>query len=189
MKHSSGSWLGSGHQADSTQHTVHRVLLLALCCLLSAGVGCEALQRKFTRTPKRQAAAPTPIVQFQDYTKAMTPLDRYRKHFLIFEYWNAELIDVFTQPSISAKRVQQTSAEALAELKRLQRLLNDEAAARLEPMITDRGLLDERLQAGRYWPGEHAVIQRTLERQAREITRKFAWREVEDQLQADAPGD
>mgnify|MGYP001576173393 FL=1 len=96
---------------------------------------------------------------------------------------------MFTQPSISAKRVQQTSAEALTELKRLQRLLNDAAAARLEPMITDRVLLDERLQAGRYWPGERAAIQRTLERQAREITRKFAWREVEDQLRADAPGD
>ena len=157
-------------------------LLCAVCCLLLAVVGCESLQRKFTRKSKHPAERPTPIINFQDYTQAMTPEDRYRKHYLMFQYYNDELIAAFSDDPISQKRVRQMSGESLSELKKLQGLLQDSVAERLAALIGERARLDHRLQSSRYLPGEQATIQRTLESQTRRIDREFFWKDVQDYL-------
>lgn len=161
------------------------MLLLAVCCLVSAGTGCEALQRKFTRKPKTPTARPVPIAQFQDYSKAMTPMERYRKHYLIFGYWNAQLLDALAERPVSAKRVDRLSTEAFVELETMQRLLSAEAAQRLEPIVTERLRLNRRLHDRRYLPGEMDAIRWTLEVQTRRINREFFWRDVEDHLAPD----
>lgn len=165
----------------------HRALISLVsggCLLLSGLTGCEGLQRKFTRKPKHPQPPPTPVIQFLDYSKAMTPLDRYRKHFLMFDYWNDTLIEALQGQSPNPKRYRRASTEALGELETLKGLVSDELAARLAPLIEERVQIDRQLQSGVLAAYQANTVLRALEAQTREFERGFYWRDVEDQLKA-----
>ena len=157
-------------------------------------VGCESLQKKFTRTPKTPLGRPSPIVQFQDYTHAMTPLDRYRKHYAMFDYWNAELVNtlsgnvasvVSSQGSLNDKRMKRASAEALQELRTLQTVVHGELRVRVGAVVEERAALDQEMQRGSVGLSRLDAIRRALEAQTRQIHRDLYWRRVEDQLQGE----
>ena len=160
-----------------------RVLLCAVCCLLCAPLsGCESLQRKFTRPPKTPKGRPTPIVNFQDYTRTMTPLDRYRKHYLMFDYWNGELSVAMVDRPLNVKRVRRTSSESLEQLQALRSLVTDDVAPRFDPLIAKRAELDRQLQRMSVDSAQAAVVQHTVDAQARQIHREFYWRQMQDHL-------
>jgi len=163
--------------------------IIAICVAFTALSGCEALQRKLTRKPKHPKPPPTPIIQFLDYSKAMTPLDRYRKHYLVFDYWNDELIGGLQSQPLNPKRCRRASAEALAELETLKGLVTDEVAVRLAPLIEERLEIDRQIQRGSFAASQANVMWRTLEAQTRRFQREFYWRDVEDHLQQVPPGD
>ena len=165
--------------------------LVCAACLVSTG-GCEALQRKLTRKPKHPKARPSPIVQFRDYSQAMTTLDRYRKHYMLFDYWNAELLEALGGARLSVyelrnpKRIKRTSEEALQELELMRDLVVEEVAIQLEPLIAARSKVDRELQSGRISASSTEIVRRALEKQTRQIHREFFWRDVEDHLIQDA---
>ena len=172
------------------------LLLFTVHCVLFTGLtGCESFQRKFVRKPK-QTARVTPIINFQDYTRAMTPMDRYRKHYALFDYWNAELLSALEthattspgigQPGTNPKRIKLASEESLQELKALQDLLQDATAAQLTPLVDAREQFDRQLQTGSYSAAQLSVVSHNLEAQTRRIQRELYWRNVEDLLKADA---
>ena len=173
----------SAARAHGTQHTAHRpwgLLLSAVCCLLSAGIGCESFQKKFIRKRKAEPRS-SPIIVFEDYTRAMTPLDRYRKHYVLFDYWNAQLLDEL-KPSANPKRLRQASAESLNELQVLHGLLQDDMASTAVRFLDERARLDRELQSGIYTPSQLDLVRLQLDFQTREIHRKLFWRTVEDHL-------
>ena len=160
---------------------------LVACSLLLVAVlstGCESLQRKLTRKSNHPAPPPSPIIQFQDYTRTLTPLDRYRKHYLMFDYWNSELISALQGSSLNPKRVRRASMESLAELNTMKGLLADDVAARLAPVIEERAKIDHRLQSGSFGAAEASPVWRALEFQTRQVNREFFWRDVEEHLNA-----
>ena len=161
-----------------------RVVILAAggWLLLSGLTGCESLQKKLTRKPKQPQARPNPVIQFQDYSRAMTPLDRYRKHYMIFDYWNSELLDAIQSHPLNPKRYRRASSDALGELQALQGLLTEELAGRLAPLIEERTELDRRLQRVDASDSQVPFLQRDLEAQTRRFQREFFWRKVEDHL-------
>ena len=152
------------------------------CALLLAGTGCESLQRKLTRRSKQPKPLPSPIINFQDYTRTMTPLDRYRKHYMMFDYWNDDLIESLQSSPQNPKRYKLASKEALEELGTLKGLLTEELAPRLDPLIEARARLDRQLQSGTFSLGEASSITRLLEAQTRQLQREFFWRDVQDHL-------
>ncbi len=158
---------------------------LLLCAALT---GCESFQRKFTRK-KRAQPAPTPIINFQDYTRTMTPLDRYRKHYLMFDYWNQELLNALQSPPLNAKRYKLASRESLSELRTLRDLVIDELGQQFAPFIDERAKIDQQLQRGNVSTSQIGATSRMLETQARAINRHFFWRVVEEQLKPQGAGD
>ncbi|PIQ84588.1 MAG: hypothetical protein COV75_01460 [Candidatus Omnitrophica bacterium CG11_big_fil_rev_8_21_14_0_20_63_9] len=151
--------------------------------LVAVLTGCESLQRKFTRKPKHPKAAPTPIINFQDYSKIVTPMDRYRKHYVMFEYWNDELVEALSaSPPLNAKRLKLASTEALGEMSTLHSLVVDELAQRMSPMLEHREKLTRQLQQGSLSVSDADAIRRVLETQSRDIHRSFYWRDLEGQL-------
>jgi hypothetical protein len=166
--------------------TVRRHVLFLLFTLhyslFTVLTGCESVQKKFVRKSKPHVR-PSPIIGFQDYTKAMTPLDRYRKHYALFDYWNAELLDALGVGTANPKRIQRASAESLQELKVLPELLQEGPAAAAGRLIKEREEVDRQLQRGSYPPLQLNLIRRTLETQTRQIHRELFWRKVEEQLQ------
>ena len=162
------------------------VLLLptAYCLLLPVVTGCESLQRKFTRKSRQPVARPNPIIQFEDYTRTMTPLDRYRKHYLMFDYWNDELLQALQSNSPNPKRFKRASSESLSELKTMQQLVTDDVAARFDPVIEARTKIDRELQSASFSNAQTSSIGHVLEAQTRQVHRELFWRDVEDKLKA-----
>ena len=171
----------------STQHSAlstpsFRLLLSAVCCLLSAG-GCESFQRKFVRKSKSERPV-SPIISFQDYSGAMTPLERYRKHYIMFEYWNSDVIESLQGGSPNPKRYRQSAEEALSELQTLQSLLSEDVAAKFAPLIAERVKINRQLQNPAMNISQAGSAAQSLERQARRMHREFFWRDVQEQLKA-----
>jgi hypothetical protein len=160
------------------------IALITLHSSLFTGlVGCESLQKKFTRKPKTPVERPQPVVSFRNYMEGATPMDRYRKHYAMFAYWNDQLITELQQPrDMNPKRVQRASEETLQELRILSELLREDAAAELQPMIEERARLDQHLQGSMTGGTQLRNTARTLETQTRQITRRFDWRRVQDRL-------
>ena len=145
------------------------------------------MQRKFTRKPTGPKALLSPIINFEDYTRTMTPLDRYRKHYLIFDYWNDELIASLQSPPLNPKRYKRASTESLTELGELQRFVTEDLAPRFTPLIEERSKLDRQFQRGTFNDTDASRVIRTLETNTRQIQRDFFWRNVQDHLQSEAP--
>ena len=187
MKPRLRSWLKRMPISDKPQATrsVSVALRTVACGLLLvagvAAVGCESLQRKFARKPKHPAGAPSPIIQFEDYTRAMTPEDRYRKHYLIFDYWNSELTDALQHPPLNPKRYRKASADSLTELQALKTLLKDQAAERLAPLIEERVRIVHRLN-GVLSESQAPLVLQEIETQTRQLHRAFAPSDVRDEL-------
>ena len=157
-------------------------LLTAHCVLLTSLTGCESFQKKFVRKSKHSKTSYASIINFEDYAHAMTPLDRYRKHNLLFDYWNGELLDAFQEPHLNSKRCIRASDEALSELRTMQHLLVEEPAARVAPLIEERARLHADLKSG-LLDGQRANrAWHVLEDQTRRVHREFFWRDVEDHL-------
>lgn len=163
------------------------MLPVASCLLLTGLSGCESVERKFTRKPKTPRAAPTPIINFQDYMHAMNPVDRYRKHYLLFDYWNDELMDGLQAKPVNNKRLKLASKESLAELTTLKTLVADDLAPAFDPLLEVRSRIDRRLHAGHLSQGAANDIWRDLEAQSRTLHRDLFWRDVQDRLKSKPP--
>lgn len=155
-------------------------ILVAMSC-----AGCESLQRKFTRKSKTPPERPNPVIHFQDYSKDITPLDLYRKHFLMYEYWEADLVESMTTSRFSIKRVRHASSGALDELTELRKLVPGASGERLQALLAERMQVHRRLQ-GPVSPAQVDAVRRQIEAQSRAIHREFSWRKVDDLLQASA---
>ncbi|MBI4003571.1 MAG: hypothetical protein HY353_00965 [Candidatus Omnitrophica bacterium] len=149
--------------------------------LVASIMGCESLQRKLTRKKKPQPP-PAPVTVFQDYSAAMTPIDRYRKHYAIFDYWNAGLQDALEARMPNPKRVRLTSTEALGELETMKGLLNEAAATRLDPLLKEQAEIHRVVSSPGFDAARSDLIKRRLEAQTRTIHREFFWRKIQDQL-------
>jgi hypothetical protein len=155
---------------------------MLLAALVAGAAGCESLQRKFTRKPKHAPKPLDPIIKFEDYTHAMTPLDKYRKHYMMFNYWNSELISALENKTPNPKRFRRASTDSLAELETLNRLVSGDVSQRFSALIDERRDLDRRLQRPGFMPSQAPAILRLLERQTREIQREFFWRDIETSI-------
>lgn len=160
--------------------------ILACCLALVSASGCESLQRKFTRKPKGPIAKPSPIIKFQDYSQAITPEDRYRKHYMMFDYWNYELMDGLRVRPLNPKRYRKAADATLAELNALKGLLEDGPASKLSPLVDERSRIVQRLDGGFSEMQADALI-RDLEAQARSLHRDFSPRDVKEILKDEPP--
>jgi len=122
------------------------------------------------------------VTVFQDYSAAMTPLDRYRKHYAIFDYWASGLQDALESRTPNPKRITLASTEALGELEAMKGLLTDEAAARLDPLLKEQTEIHRVVSSVGFDAVRSDFIKRQLESQMRAIHRDFFWRKVQDQL-------
>src|SRR3989338_4082285 len=166
LRNSSGNKLSDKPQTTCNAKGLSAPGCVACCVLLVAVLtGCESLQRKFTRKPRHAPPAPSPIISFQDYSRAMTPLDRYRKHYMMFDYWNEELIEALHSSPINPKRFKRASSEALEELKTMSHLVVDDVSVRLTPLIDERAKIDRELQGAGFNTSQANPLGRMLEAQ------------------------
>ena len=140
------------------------------------------MQRKFTRKSKTPRDAPSPIINFQDYTHAMNPMDRYRKHYMLFDYWNDELLDGLQSKTMNNKRLKLASKESLNELTALKSFVNDDLAATIDPFLEVRSRIDRQLHTGNVSAIAASDMWHELDAQSRTFRRELFWRGVQDRL-------
>ena len=163
-----------------------RVPSLLLAIALLAGAGCESMQQKFTRRKTKVEEAPAPVITFEDYSRTQTPLDLYRKHYLMFEYWNSELQDALESSPVNPKRVRLASEESYLELQSLQRLLTEEAGAPLAAVLEERRGLNAQLNNQSLSRPAAQLLKKPIDAHARLINGQFFWRTMKDRLKPPA---
>jgi hypothetical protein len=151
-----------------------------------AAAGCsEAMQKKFIRQKKAEPR-PSPITQFDDYRQSLTPVDQYRKHYMMFEYWNAQLLDSLVSTSGNAKRVQRASSEALHELRQLVAMVQGPLAAQVQSLLAQREQLDRQLRDSIEDQSQLSLLRQRVELSQRKIHRLMAVSKVEELLKTAA---
>ncbi|MBP7056750.1 MAG: hypothetical protein KBB52_07845 [Candidatus Omnitrophica bacterium] len=155
-----------------------RLALFALvCCVVFGMVGCDAVQRKFTR--KKKAAPKKPrIYQVQKYEKKPTP-ELYNKHFVYWQTWSGELIEVLGQ---NKKKDVRCIDEMVGNLKDMQNILVKEKGDELQPHIDTAVDIKNTISRGDMSFSVRNSVHSTLEREDRAIKREFITSKVKNQL-------
>ena len=122
------------------------------------------------------------MTQFQDYSRTFTPLDRYRKHCIMFDYWQHELVAALQRQPFNPKLLRRASADSLTELETLKSLVDETTAGRIAPLVEERAQLNRQLQSGVPSEPQARLLAAQLDGQERRLHRDFFWRDVEDRL-------
>ncbi len=159
-------------------------LLIMVVLIASSMVGCDALQRKFTR--KKKAAPKKPrIYQLEKYEKKPTP-ELYNKHFVYWQTWSGELIEVLGQ---NRKKDMRCIEEMVGNLKDMQNILSKEKGDALQPHIDTAMDIKNTLNRGDMSFSVKNSVHSTLEREDRAIKRGFITSKVKNDLKKSFDGD
>jgi hypothetical protein len=104
----------------------------------------------------------------------------------MYDYWNHELMDSLQQPPLNPKRYRKASAESVTELEVLRSLLDEEAAARLAPLIDERAGVVKRLN-GSFSDTQAPLLLRDIELHTGRLHREFKPGEIQESLIEEPP--
>ena len=136
-----------------------------------------AIQRKFTR----KTAHPTPAVAIttKDYESQLSPEERYRRHYAMWDFWHAELMEGLGGNS---KRAIRAVEEGMAELQALEALLVPEKRAQLAGHVERLERLHQELVKGTMSDTARYRWRPELELQQRTLHHDFAWQHVQEDV-------
>jgi hypothetical protein len=107
------------------------------CVVMSVSVlcGCEALERKFTRTPRSKVQEEM-IVSPRNYSAHPFTNDvLYRQSFVYWKSWQQELMKVLSEDS-SHKKLLDCVDQSILNLEKMASYLNDEKALELKKEVS-----------------------------------------------------
>ena len=146
--------------------------IFALIMILSVSlslIGCDALQKKFTR--KKKEVKPIPrLYQIKKYDiKPSAAL--YSKHFAYWQSWMSELLQELGQ---NRKKDARCADEALNQVRGMQNILVKEKADQLEKQISGIEEARDIIVRGELSQFNKSQVLMTLERSDRTIKRDFS---------------
>ena len=108
------------------------IFFIAVICVAASLVGCDSVQRKFTRKKKDVKKVPM-VVQAKKYEKKPSP-ELYSKHFSYWQSWQSELIQRLGD---NHKKDSRCIEEILSQLNDMRNLLVQEKADELGKHIKE----------------------------------------------------
>jgi|SRR3989338_828544 len=152
------------------------------CSFLFTLIGCAAFVRKFTRKPKGEPKKEEPVIQPEVYPEAAAAKDElYKDYFTFWEGWSAELME-FLNEKANFKKQRECAYEALDSLMKMRRLLNEEKAKGLEPLINEWTTIKDIIFAGRLNSADHQYLKNKIERTKGRVRRNFAYSRIKKDL-------
>ena len=139
-------------------------------------VGCDAVQKKFTR--KKKTTKRPRIYQVKKYEKVPTP-ELYNKHYVYWETWSSELIELLGQ---NHKKDVRCIEEIVGQLKDMQNILVPEKGEELQVHIDRMEDIRSTIKRGGMSFATQASIKQTLEREDRAIKRNFITSKVKSYI-------
>ncbi|MFH1269858.1 MAG: hypothetical protein ABIH75_02210 [Candidatus Omnitrophota bacterium] len=157
-------------------------LLVTVCFLLPAILGCDAFVRKFTRKQKKEDLPVEQMVLVPEEYKPpqMTKEEAYRQYFLYWKSWHDELINALSTRASQKKQIY-CANEALKNLEELRKALQEARQKKLDVYIKQLKDLNKDISEDMY--GNDASGNRlTAERIRRGILRDFSYKKIKDYL-------
>ena len=158
------------------------VAICLACSLLISLAGCAPeWQKKFIRKKKDVKKMPR-IYQLKRYEKKPS-LELYRKHYVYWETWQSELIEVLGNNS---KKDTRCVEEAVGQLKDMQYILVPEKGDKLNPHIKNMEQIRDMIVRGDMTqPTNRDYVKRRLERTDRVVKREFSPNKVKNYIKKD----
>jgi len=163
-------------------NTKSRVFLAAVCIVIPAIIGCDAMARKFIRKPKQDTSAQEEMVIVpEEYNIGnISKEELYREYFLFWKSWQDELIEALMQKKSQKKQID-CAQEGLKNLNSLKGLLNQDAKDKLDIYIKRLQGLKEAISKDLY--GSNALgYAHDAERLRIDILQKFSYDKIKDNL-------
>lgn len=161
------------------KNNLKRLVLLAVALVFVLSLfGCATLKKKFVRPPKKGKKT-TPILVTQDYKGIYSNEVLYNNHFVYWKGWTDELIESLFS-DLSNKRQVQSASLAIDDMKRMQDLLSSPKKEELSAYIKIYEDFFKKLKSGRPNRVEAVRMGNELERQKRNIIRKFETMKVKE---------
>ena len=139
--------------------------------------GCDSLKRKFTRKKKTPVKQPR-FYQVKAYEKKPAS-ELYMKYYAYWVSWQSELIKVLGH---NRKKDSRCIDEIIGNLRDMQNLLSKAKADELEVHIEKHLKVRDSIAKKELDPVNRDYMKRMLEREERQIKRKFAYNKVKDEL-------
>ena len=136
------------------------------------------IQKKFTR--KIYHPPPAAAIATKDYESQLSPEERYRRHYAMWDFWQAELMEGL---SGNTKRAIRAAEEGLGELQAMQSLLVPDKREPLGVLIARWTLLRDQLVQGTMSDTACYRWRSELESQKRTLHHDFAWQRVQESVQ------
>ena len=164
-----------------------RAVAVAFAILLIASVllcGCSPeWRKKFIRKRHKDTGPPPAILVLQpDYKAVYVPADRYREHYAFWKSWHSELLISLGQVH---KRDVTYLNGVIGELRSMQALLSGKPSQRLHDILVELSDLQNRWQRVPDTWQMPASDRTQLERLQREISKKFQYGGVKQEIVAD----
>ena len=151
--------------------------LIIVVALAISLVGCDALQRKFTRKKKKKAKRPR-IYQVKKYELVPTP-ELYNKHYVYWQTWSGEIIELLGQ---NHKKDVRCIEEIVGQLNDMQNILVEPKVSELQKHIDRMEDVQDTIKRGGLSFATQASVKQKLEREDRAIKREFITSKVKSYI-------
>ncbi len=152
------------------------IISIAEIFLITSLIGCDAVQRKFTR--KKKAPSKPRFYQLKKYQRKDLP-DLYKQHYAYWQSWQSELIGTLGQ---NRKKDSRGIEEALGHLKDMQDILVPEKGDEMQPRIDKMENIRKVILRSELMPTTRDNTAMALEREERTIRRYFCYSKVKDSI-------
>ena len=159
------------------------ILVVMILVLVSGLVGCETIQRKFTRKTKRRPIRPRFYTAGAQETRPNIEL--YMMHYTYWKTWHEDLV---ANAGVNAKRDKMASGNALSHLNDMKKYLMEEKAEELDGYIKQtRDITDRITKDGGSLQTQIGRLKQRLDNIRARVVRKFYYKKVKDYIKPDQP--
>lgn len=158
-----------------------RLLAIFLIAALVCG-GCASLRKKFT--PQKTIKPKQTKLYYiagQDYARPDSET-LYRRYYAYWRGWEGDLIQYLGENLLADRK---HGREALDNLKKMQGLLNAEAAIKLQPAVDELSRITEKIYGGELSVLTAQRLKSDLNRHKLRIEKEFIYSKITDVVKKD----
>lgn len=167
------------------KRTIGLGILIFFCC--GGLIGCESLQKKFTRKKKTKDSQEAMVIAPRDYSAHPFPNDvLYKQYFVYWKSWNQELVSSLSDRD-SHKKIVDCLKQSLLNLDKMRSYLVEEKAVALDVYVAKtQDLKDAVEKTPSMVPSQANDYRYTAERILSSVNREFDAHKMAPYIKEDA---
>lgn len=156
---------------------------LVLIFLILEFAGCATLKKKFKPKKRKKEERKEVVLALEEYNNMVDYHELYKKHYLLWQYWHAELISSLER---SVKKQRLCMDQSLEHLQALRKYIREEKKKILDDYIKRMQKVRERLYGRSLNQFEKKRISKELEKLKRLIDKEYRYSEIKSYIKGSA---